>query len=110
MAGGPATGESSGWLGLAALGIATLALLCGIAAVFIAYQGTVASDFLSFWAAGRLALQGHAADAYDIVRHHAVEAQAVAGVGLLPFPYPPFALALFVPFGMLPSGPPLRRG
>lgn len=102
MAGGPATSETSGWLGLAALGMATLAVLCGIAAVFIAYQGTVASDFLSFWAAGRLALQGHAADAYDIVRHHAVEAQAVAGVGLLPFPYPPFALALFVPFGALP--------
>jgi len=102
VAGGPATRETSGWLGLAALGIATLAVLCGIAAILIARQGTIASDFLSFWAAGRLAVQGHAADAYDIVQHHAVEAQAVAGVGLLPFPYPPFALALFVPFGMLP--------
>jgi hypothetical protein len=103
VAGGPvATSESGAWVRLAALTIATFAVLCGIAAILIARQGTIASDFLSFWAAGRLAVQGHAADAYDIVRHHAVEAQAVAGVGLLPFPYPPFALALFVPFGMLP--------
>lgn len=100
--GAVATSTSANWVRLAALVLATAAVLCGAAAVAIAYQRTVASDFLSFWAAGRLALQGHAADAYDIVRHHAMEVQAIPGVGLLPFPYPPFALALFVPFGALP--------
>lgn len=87
---------------LVALGLATLFVLFGLAAILIAREGTVASDFLSFWAAGRLAFQGNPALAYDIARHHLVEAEAVAGVGLLPFPYPPFMLALFVPFGMLP--------
>src|SRR5262249_912309 len=34
-------------------------------------------DFLSFWAAGRLALAGHAASAYDWVAHRAVELTGV---------------------------------
>lgn len=87
---------------LAALVIATVFALCAVAAVAIAYKGSVAPDFLSFWAAGRLASQGQIASVYTIALHHGVEAQAVPGVGLLPFPYPPFVLPLFVPFGMLP--------
>lgn len=91
-----------GWYRLAALALATVFVLLGIAAVVIAHRRTVACDFLSFWAAGRLAFEGNPAWAYDIARHHSVEAEVVSGVGLLPFPYPPFMLALFVPFGMLP--------
>lgn len=97
-----ATGAKIGWVRLAALGIATVFLLCGIAAAVLAYERTVASDFLSFWAAGRLALQGQAASAYDIARHHAVEMEAIPAVHLLPFPYPPFVLALFAPFAIFP--------
>ena len=91
-----------GWCRLVALGLATIFVLCAVAAVLIAYRGSVAPDFLSFWAAGRLVADGQPALVYDIVRHHAVEASAVPSVSLLPFPYPPFALPLFVPFGILP--------
>ena len=60
-------------------------------------------DFLSFWAAGRLASGGHAALAYDIAQHRAVELQAAgAALGFLPFPYPPPFLAVLAPFGLLP--------
>jgi hypothetical protein len=62
------------------------------------------SDFVSFWAAGRLALAGHPELAYDIPAHHAAE-QAVGPVlGLLPFAYPPPFLALVTPFALLPFG------
>lgn len=102
MGGSVATRPRGGWYRLIALAIATAFVLCGIAAVLIAHQRTVASDFLSFWAAGRMAAHGQAIAVYDIARHHAVEMEAVPGVHLLPFPYPPFVLALFVPFGLLP--------
>jgi hypothetical protein len=62
------------------------------------------SDFVSFWAAGRLALTGHPELAYNIPAHHAAE-QAVGPVlGLLPFAYPPPFLALVTPFALLPFG------
>jgi alpha-1,2-mannosyltransferase len=86
---------------LAALAIATLFVLCAAAAVAFASSGTLVADFLSYWAAGKLALGGHPASAYDIARHHAVEAQAVSGAGLLPFAYPPPFLLALVPFGLL---------
>ncbi len=64
-----------------------------------------ASDFVSFWAAGRLALAGHPSLAYDIAAHHAAE-QAVGHVrGILPFPYPPPFLAIATAFALLPFGP-----
>ena len=91
-----------GWCRLVALGLATVGVLCAGAAVVVAHRGSVAPDFLSFWAAGRLVADGQPALVYDIARHHAVEASAVPGVSLLPFPYPPFVLLLFVPFGILP--------
>ena len=95
MVGGTASTEAkSGWYRLAALGIATLFVLCGVAAIAAVYERTVGSDFVAFWAAGRLALEGNAQAAYDIARHHAVELQAEPMAGILPFPYPPFALAL----------------
>jgi hypothetical protein len=61
------------------------------------------SDFVSFWAAGKLTLAGHPALAYDIPAHHNAE-QAVGPVGLLPFPYPPPFLAFVTPFALLPFG------
>jgi hypothetical protein len=82
-------------------------LVCLIYAVW-AYWGTHfwprVSDFVSFWAAGRLTLGGHPELAYKIVSHHAAE-QAVGPVrGLLPFPYPPPFLAIITPFATLPFG------
>ncbi len=61
------------------------------------------SDFVSFWSAGRLAWQGHAAAAYDPAAHHAAE-QAFFGasLGWYAFFYPPIFLLLCAPLGALP--------
>ncbi len=98
----PANGAATTWTRLAALAIATLFVLCGAAAIALAYSHSIIADFVDFWAAGRLASEGHAASAYDMAVHHAVQAQVVPNVGILPFPYPPFVLPILIPFGMLP--------
>lgn len=74
---------------LVALAVTTLcAFVVGLSAcVYYLYAPEV--DFVSFWAAGRLALGGHAAAAYDIQAHRAIE-QTVSHIdALMPFPYPP---------------------
>jgi arabinofuranan 3-O-arabinosyltransferase len=45
--------------------------------LFDEYGQPIANDFVDVWAAGHLALQGHAADAYDWTLHKAAEVQAV---------------------------------
>ena len=59
----------------------------------------VPTDFVAFWAAGRLALEGHASQVYDWAVHHAM---AVEGVGphreLLPWLNPPSFLVFVAPF------------
>ena len=102
MGGADATGGR--WLRLAALGIAPVFLLLGLAAAVQAFRGGFSPDFLSYWAAGRMAAGGDAASAYDIARHHAIEAAAVPRAGQLPFAYPPTFLLLLLPFGLLPFG------
>jgi hypothetical protein len=57
-------------------------------------------DFVSFWAAAKLALQGTPALAYDVAAHRAVELTAGPVDGLLPFPYPPPFLLAVLPFGL----------
>jgi hypothetical protein len=87
------------------LTVAVAALFCGIiaAACWVMLTDPKPVDFLSFWAAGRMAAEGAGAQIYDIEAHRAVE-QTVSAVGILPFPYPPpFALVL-APFGLLPFG------
>ena len=60
-------------------------------------------DFLSFWSAGRLALAGVPAEAYDREALRAVQAGAATlSRGELPFPYPPAFLLLVAPFALLP--------
>jgi hypothetical protein len=99
-------GGSSNWtvptVRLLAIAIAALFALCGIAAVIFARSGSAQADFLSFWAAGHLAVGGHPSAAYDLAQHRAVEVQAVPGVGVLPFPYPPPFLLALLPFGLAP--------
>lgn len=64
----------------------------------------IVNDFVSFWSAGRLALDGHALAAYDPHLRHAAE---VAAVGH-PFPdvrgwwYPPLFLFVAAPLAALP--------
>lgn len=60
------------------------------------------TDFVSFWAAAKLALGGTAAAAYDLQAHKAMESTAVAVNGTIPFPYPPTYFFAILPFGMLP--------
>lgn len=70
------------------------------ACVYYLYAPEV--DFVSFWAAGRLALGGHAAAAYDIQAHRAVEQSVVHIGGVMPFPYPPPFLFVVSAFAWLP--------
>jgi hypothetical protein len=60
-------------------------------------------DFVSFWAAARLVLSGHAPVAYDLAAHKALE-ETVQNLGRLklPFGYPPPFLFFVTPFGLLP--------
>lgn len=61
-------------------------------------------DFLAFWAAGRMVLEGAGAAIYDVEAHRAVERLAVAEVRLMPFPYPPPFALIVAPFGALSYG------
>jgi len=87
---------------LLAIGVAAAFVLCGIAAVVMAHSGSLLTDFLSFWAAGHLAVGGHPTAAYNIAQHLAVEEQVISNVGILPFPYPPPFLLILLPFGLAP--------
>ncbi|MEO5774024.1 MAG: glycosyltransferase family 87 protein [Sphingomicrobium sp.] len=92
------------WHETVALAFAILFSVVTVAAVFMIATRPMAVDFLSYWAAARLALEGQAAAAYDIVVHSKMEATIAPIDGLLPFPYPPPYLMLVSPFGLLPFG------
>jgi hypothetical protein len=98
---------------LAAVALALCAAYAAhLAAAFLAGKWLVdgegharASDFVGFWAAGRLALDGHAAGSYDLAAHKAAEEAAVGHSidGDFPFFYPPTflfpaALVALVPY------------
>jgi hypothetical protein len=62
------------------------------------------SDFLAFWAAGRLAIEGQPQTAYDLPALAVLERQTAAldPKTLLAFFYPPPFLLLCLPFALLP--------
>lgn len=60
------------------------------------------TDYVSFWAAGKLALQGNPVAAYDLDLHRAIEMTVVDVRGVMPFPYPPTFLLIVTPFSTLP--------
>ncbi len=66
------------------------------------------TDFMSFWAASRLALDGMTAAPWNIAAHHAAQS-AVFGrdVGYAAFFYPPTFLLMCWPLGLLPYLPAL---
>lgn len=81
----------------------------GIASLFGAYLVYLWSfnfrtpnytDYLSFWAAGRLALEGLPASAYDIAKHAAMIGEVTPVRGILAFPYPPPFLLFVTPFSI----------
>jgi hypothetical protein len=66
------------------------------------------SDFLSFYAAGRIVAEGQGSHLYDLGLQRA--AQAAAGTGwatpaFLPYPHPPFLALLLAPLAALPYEP-----
>jgi hypothetical protein len=63
-------------------------------------------DFVAFWSAARLALQGQLAGLYDNAVIEAFERSQVdlAGPGYLAFYYPPPFLLFCLPLGLLPYG------
>jgi hypothetical protein len=93
-----------GWPLTIASGFALVLIAFGVWAFWQNYSDPVGVDFVSFWSAGRLALQGDPAAAYDIAIHRGVELAAAPGTGLMPFPYPPPFLLVVTVFA-LPSFP-----
>jgi hypothetical protein len=90
------------WQWAAASGFAILVVLCAIWGIWLGHAQPGPVDFLSFWAAGRLALHGKAAMAYSLVWHKLMEQTAAPIKGLLPFPYPPPFLLFVTPFAVFP--------
>ncbi len=74
---------------LVALAFSTSFAITIVVATWVYHSLAPAVDFASFWAAGRLALMGTPALAYDIAAHRAVEMTVAHMGGLMPFPYPP---------------------
>ena len=73
-----------------------------VAACWIIWARGYSVDFVSFWAAGRMLLDGAGPAIYDIEAHRVVEQSAVGTVKLMPFPYPPPFGLMVAPFGVPP--------
>jgi hypothetical protein len=85
-----------------------LVLFCSLAGagvlIFMSYTAAkpMALDFDAFWAASKLAVHGHAAQAYDNVAIEATERAATdMAPGYLAFYYPPSFLLICLPLGLL---------
>ena len=89
-------------IALVALAATTLFVITVIAAAWIYRTKAPGVDFASFWAAGRLALDGQPALAYDLTAHRAVEMTVANMGGLMPFPYPPPFLFAVTAFAFAP--------
>jgi hypothetical protein len=81
--------------------IALLFLFIATTAIVTILGDPYQMDFVSYWAAGALTLDGNPAGAYDIALHRAIELGAIPLDGALPFAYPPCFLLLLAPFGLL---------
>jgi alpha-1,2-mannosyltransferase len=63
------------------------------------------SDFVAFYAASKLALQGDPAGIYSITQIHVLEKLIIgADVGLRPWHYPPSFLIIVLPLSLFPYG------
>jgi hypothetical protein len=60
------------------------------------------TDFLAYWAAAKLAANGHPQAAYDPAAIAAVQATVILSHVRMPFGYPPAFLLLIVPLGLIP--------
>jgi hypothetical protein len=89
-----------GWPLTIATGIALFFIVFSFWAFWLHLTQPEGGDFLSFWAAGRLAIEGHASAAYNVASHRAVELTVAQNMGILPFPYPPPFLIFVAPFAL----------
>lgn len=85
------------------VGFSILFVIIALWATWILYTKPIAMDFLSYWAASRLALTGHLTSVYTLEAHHALE-ETIAPIknGWLPFAYPPPFLLIVAPLGLAP--------
>lgn len=90
------------WAWATVTGVGILFLTLSMQAWARNFSESNITDYLSYWAAGKLALGGDAAAAFDVARHRAMEFTVSSFKGLLPFPYPPPFLLLVTPFSLLP--------
>jgi hypothetical protein len=85
--------------------MAALVLLVAVEEVWRNWLAPKPLDFISFWSAARLAIEGRPALAYDLAALHQVQC-AVASFGpggaQMPFPYMPAFMLAVIPFGLLP--------
>jgi hypothetical protein len=88
-------------LRLLAMAVSLCFLFLVVTALVTILRDPYQMDFISYWAAGKLGLQGQAPLAYDVVAHHAVQAEAIR-VGEIPFGYPPAFLLIAAPFALAP--------
>jgi len=94
-----------GWSGilLTAELVALAFLIAWTHGAFVPIHPPTTTDFASFYAAGKLALAGTPALAYDHAAHHAAEMAATApGIEYQFFFYPPVYLLLCAPLALLP--------
>lgn len=93
------------WGWVIAWSFAGLVIAYGVYGLWRNYNDPPGVDFVSFWAAGKLALAHKATLAYDIDAHRAVELTAGKVRGIMSFPYPPPTLLFFAPLSLLPFFP-----
>lgn len=98
-------GRASAWLRI----LAVMSLLVVVGWIALSRGGVdpsgkpLGTDFLCFWGASRLVLEGAPASAvYDAARLGAVEAARFPGSDFTAFPYPPGFLLICLPLGLLP--------
>ncbi len=87
----------------------TLAIIGVLQGIWLIQQDGdfVEGDFIAFWSAGRMAMNGQAAAAYDWAAHHAVQVVAVGHEfeGFFAWHNPPGFFFLAVPFALPPYVP-----
>ena len=89
------------WAWACVTGVGVLFLALSIQAWTRNFSEPNITDYLSYWAAGKLTLAGDPAAAFDVAKHRAMEFTVSPFKGLLPFPYPPPFLLLVTPFSLL---------
>lgn len=107
-AGSVSAGASHRWIGLVLFGL-VIAYVALLATTFtrgiwlVGRDGSpIATDFVSFWSAGKLVLEGRATQAYDwLVHKETAAANGIAIKGYFSFQYPPTFLLLTPIFALV---------